>query len=257
MTTRRPGGRPRRAVKRRDVLGDRATDLLGDRPALQESRPPDSLDQASTCGAIGSRGSSLADVLARLGGVALDLVRAAGRPARSSRRPTSASPTDGRLIRTLAAAPRAAASPRSAATLRSLDGVDVAPPGQRLRDRDELDAGLDAAERHLGRRRARPSGAPPFGLAVLVLGVPGQLHRRGEPGVGRRSPRRRAPGTGPPARCPDLVRPGEEVGVLGVLRAALGQGGDHRHEARAPRPAATAEALPPPGHRLRPIRARR
>ena len=51
--TRRPAAAGREA---RDVFGDRATDLLGERTALQESRPGH-LDQASTCGAIGSRGS--------------------------------------------------------------------------------------------------------------------------------------------------------------------------------------------------------
>ena len=78
--------------------------------------------------AIGSRGSPRADGLARLRGEALDLVEQLVDPHGHRVASTSGSPTDGRLIRTLAAAPRAAASPRSDATLRSLEALTLLRP---------------------------------------------------------------------------------------------------------------------------------
>ena len=69
--------------------------------------------------------------------------------------------------------------------------------------------------------------------ALLVVGVSlGQLQRGREPGVGgrilvgqRQEPIREGRGT--------MAGPGQEIGMLGVLRASLGQRGDHRHEAGA------------------------
>src|SRR6185369_3813746 len=89
------------------------------------------------------------------------------------------SSTDGRLMSTFAAAPRAAASASSVATSRSLEALALLRPTSD----SELEAGLHGQERHLGRalRGQTQSGLPGKALAV---GLPGQPHRGREIGIG-------------------------------------------------------------------------
>ncbi len=157
----------------------------------------------------------------------------------------SASPTDGRLTRTLAAAPRAAASPSSEATLRSLEALTLLRPASasavatRSTQASTQRRGTSEATRAADWRAA-------VRAARLVVGLARHLHRGTEPGVGlgvlvgegQEPIREREAGLG---------RPGVEVGVLGVLRAALRTGPrpSPRDSPRARPP--TAEALPPPG----------
>ena len=153
------------------------------------------------------------------------------RPARSSSCSNSASPTDGRLTRTLAAAPRAAASPSSAATLRSLEALTLLRPASASAT---ATSSTQASTQRSGTSEAHERGRLERGrpARALVVRVAGQLHR------GARTRRRPSASSSAStrnrsaSRRPVSFAQAMEVGVLGVLRAALGQGRDHRHEAR-------------------------
>ena len=140
----------------------------------------------------------------------------------------SASPIEGMLIITLAAAPRAAASASSAATFRSLAALTLLRPASASATDDELEARLDAQQRDLGcvaRRRlqrGRASGA-------LGVRVAGHLHRAANSAVRRGVLVREGEepiGEGQAG----LVRPGVQVRVLDVLRATHRERRDHRHQ---------------------------
>ena len=126
-------------------------------------------------------------------------------------------------------------------------GVLVAPAGQGLGDAGQLQARLDAGERHFRRvAGGGPKGGPPgVGLRVRRLG---QLQCGGEV----RERRRVLVGQGEEPTgelIAPLERPRQEILVLGELGSPDRQRRDHPHEARAERRrdrrrAATA------GHRL-------
>ena len=151
------------------------------------------------------------------------LVRGARRRAAVIASVEPSSPTDGRLTRTFAAAPRAAASPSSAATSRSLEALTLLRPASASASADELEAGLDASRAGPRRRAARP----PLSAAVRAPRSSsvsrGSFIARGEPGVGRGVLVGEVEEPVARGRWPVADRPGVERGVLGVLRAALGQ----------------------------------
>ena len=142
----------------------------------------------------------------------------------------SGSPTDGRLIRTLAAAPAGRGLGEERRDREVARGVDVAPAGERLGDLRR--ARGRPRRRPAGPRRRlarRPPGARSSGRPSRSSVSRGQLHRRREAGVGRGvvvGERQEAVDE----RGPGGVGPGEEVGVLRVPRPAVGQGRDHRDE---------------------------
>ncbi len=212
-----------------DVLGHREPDLVGDGSALEQScAARGRRGHAPSAGAIGLAGLAAPDRLPGVRGQPLHLVQQRVDAGRSSRPRSSGSPTDGRLISTLAAAPRAAASARSDATARSLDAFTLLRPASasetstRSRQASTQDSGISDAS-----RAAAWSAADARGL--LLVGVAGELHRRREAGVGAGvvvGERQEAVDQGGPGG----VGPGEEVGVLLVARPAGGQGRDHRDE---------------------------
>ena len=237
---RRPGGAAvARRGRRRRPRPTALPDLVGDRPALEESRaagrrhPVSALDGAERLARLAA-----ADGLVGRRREPLDVVDEQLRRAPSSRPRTSASPTDGRLIRTFAAAPRAAASPRSAATLRSLAALTLLRPASA--------SAAATSSRHAStqasgtsRRASRGRAACAAVRAACSSSVSrGQLHRRGEGRVRRgvlvgeveEAVRERAPGRGRPRR-----------GGRRARRTAAGprERRDHRHEAGSedwPRP---------------------
>ena len=109
-------------------------------------------------------------------------------------------------------------------------GVGVAASGEGLGGPDEDEALLDTGERDLG---GDPRGIAHRGLARGDLGIgrPGQLHRRAERGVGGGVLVGELEEAGPQALT-GLDGPGQQALVLGELRAAGRQPGDHRDEAR-------------------------
>ena len=157
----------------------------------------------------------------------------------------ASSPTDGRLTRTLAAAPRAAASPRSAGDRQVARGVGVAPPGQLLGRGDEVATRLDAGQRDLGcdprcRLQRRRPGRP------LVVGLLGQLERGREPRVGVGVAVGEGQEAGRPARRPCAPA----AAWAASCSAYFGRPADRAATiatSPAPSAAATADALPPPG----------
>ena len=246
----RPGGRPRRSrIARRRPRPTARRISVGDRPALEESRAAPRGHCQSRQPASGSRDSPLSDGLAGVRGQSLDLVRASVvDPERHLALRTPSSPTDGRLTRTFAAAPRAAASPSSDATFEVARRVDVAParPAPR-RAATSSTAGLDADQRDLGGAARRPPAAPP-------AAPPARRRCRGAASSPRRTPA---------YACGVLVGEVEEpVGQDAdpvssaqawrsrVLLRTCGRPWDSAATiatSAAPRLAATAEALPPPG----------
>jgi hypothetical protein len=109
--------------------------------------------------------------------------------------------------------------------------VHVAAAGKRFGGGYEIDTRLNAAQRDLRCVPSRGSQRSGPGIALLV-GVARELHGGREPPVGRGvvvGESQEALREGGPGR----VRPGMELGVLGVLRPAHRQGGDHRDQAGA------------------------
>ena len=179
---------------------------------------------------------------------------AAARLSTSEMRPTtrviissskSGSPIDGRLISTLA---RRATSRRLGEQCRDIEvagGVDVAPAGQCLGDRDEFEAGLDAGHRDFrgvarGDLQGRRAGR------ALRVRLARQLHRGRELAEGGGvlvGEVEESIGEGEPRR----VRPGVQVRVLRRTSGGPIDSDATMATSEAPRLAATAEALPPPG----------
>ena len=157
----------------------------------------------------------------------------------------SGSPTDGRLTSTLAAAPRAAASPSREATLRSLEALTLLRPASAsAAATSSTQASTQRSGTSVAWRAAalRAVGAD----RLLVVRVARQLHRGGEVRRRPRRPHRPARGTGRPGARP--------VSLAQARRSAWARtSGDPRRglatiaTRAAPRLAATAEALPPPG----------
>ena len=153
--------------------------------------------------------------------------------------------TDGRLTSTLAAAPRAAASASSAATFRSLEALALLRPA----------SASAAPTSSTGRpRHSRAGSRPPDGPrprwppGARDLRVRGLAAASARPKLRRRPRRRRrrGPGTGPRAASPDSIAHTS----MSSWSAYLGRPVDSAATIRtrlAPRAAATAEALPPPG----------
>ena len=131
--------------------------------------------------------------------------------------------------------------------MRSLDGVDVAAAGQRLGGRDELDAGLDAARAGPRTRSGRPPGSAAVRAAISAS------RRRAAASSRRRSRRRRSASSSARVRKrsasarPVLDRPGMERRVLRRTSGVPSRAAATIATSAAPRRAATAEALPPPG----------
>ena len=132
------------------------------------------------------------------------------------------------LIITLAAAPTGGRLSQQRRDVQVAGGVDVAPAGQGLRDRHELEARLDAQQRDLRCVARRCLEGRRAGGALRVR-VAGHLHRRGELPV-RRGILVREGEEPVGERQPGLVRPGVQVGVLDVLRATHRQRRHHRHQ---------------------------
>ena len=254
MTTRSAGGRPCAARKLATSSATAVADLVGDRPALE---------QPGATG-FGHRHSFRGRdrlAAARRGRRPRGSRRRAARPRASSSStrtvisPSNAgSPTDGRLTRTFAAAPWRPPPPSSDATSRSLDALALLRPASASAAPTTLEARLDAGERDLGgvpRRALHRRG--PGGL--LLVGLARQLHRGGE--RRRRPRRRRRPASGAGRRGPGRwPRPGRRS----ACSAYFGRPSDREATiatSPAPRLAATAEALPPPGPARRTRAARR
>ena len=234
---------------RGDILAHRLADLAGDRAAQEQSGASAGhpLGPHPGSGSTGPRASPLRTPAWTVATISSMLSRIAMTRAVASPEYESSS-TEGRLIRTLAAAPRAAASPRSVATSRSLEALTLLRPTSASAVADELQAGLDRAHRDV----RRPTGGRRQRLlprGPLLVGVLGPLHRGRELGVGVRvlvgeieEPRRQPPTDGLAAVM--------KLRVSGVLRAPLGQGRDHRHERRPERGADRRRAATA-GHRCR------
>ena len=143
-------GRPAVGLgERGDILGDRGPDLVGDRRALQPTGAGIVHRSAEHRRREGLARHAAAHDLARLGGEALDLVEQlvdAGRhdPLElgvADRRQVDQDVGGGTARRGLA---------EQRGDVEVARGVDVAPAGQCLGGRDQLDAGFDAAQRDLG-----------------------------------------------------------------------------------------------------------
>ena len=178
MTTRRPGGRPRRVVNvaTSSATARRISSAIGppSRRRARGGRP----GQGRSDGGDRLARFAVGDELAGLGRQALDLVE-------------QLVDARGHLVLVVGIADRrqvdqdvgrGTAGSRLAEERGDVEiarGVDVAPAGQRLGGGDQLDAGLDAAERDLGGdARGRLERRRPDRL--LVVGVAGHLHRGAE-----------------------------------------------------------------------------
>ena len=182
IRTRSPGGRPRTAPEAGDVLATaprsssaigapssnlaRAGGIVSPRPAtevvraVRRGRRPDVSD-SQACSMSSSSSTTRAVIVPSNDG----------------------SSTAGRLTRTLAAAPRAAASPRSDATFRSLWALTLLRPASA--------SAASASSTHASTIRSGTSAASRAAarsavdrLFSLGVGVARLLHRRGEAGIG-------------------------------------------------------------------------
>ena len=229
-------GEPRRAAVRGDELGDvggdPGPDLGGDRGAFEEARADAGLHGHATGADRRDRRRGASPLATTVVGRAS--TTRGSRPRSSSTRAlvTSAqagSPTAGRFTRTLAAAPSAAASVRRAATCRSDEALTLQRAASSSAAVTTSRQRLDAAQRDFGRDAGGITDRGRAGV-LLLRRVAGQLHRRGEGAVGGRvlvgDPEEAIRELGP---CG--LRPRVDLGVHGVPRPTLREGGDHRHEA--------------------------
>ena len=124
--------------------------------------------------------------------------------------------------------------------------VGVAPPGERLGDADQVDAGLHGPEGYFGGHDGRPTAWPmsersrsssvsrgSFIAAAYVAKAAASSSASDQEPVGQFR-------AGP-------CRPLEHLGVLGVLGAVRSTARRPSSRAPPPRDAPTADALPPPG----------
>ena len=230
MTTARPGGRPCAVGEGRDVLGDRGrgSRRRSAHPREDERRPA-AIDQARVrCGQSARAGWPLPTASRVSAREALDLVEQRVDPrvmislelGIADRRQVDEDVRRGAMGGGLA---------EERGDVEVARGVDVAPAGERL-------GGARPGRRRPRRRRAGPRLASRAAAlsasaraALLLVRVARQLHRGAEAGVrggilvgkGEELVRQR---TAP------VVGPGQEVGVLLVLRASHRQRGDHRDQ---------------------------
>ena len=236
-----------RAAIGRDVLADRlrGSPRRSARPGAVGAARRRTRSVPSSSAGSGSRASPLRTA-SRVGrGRSSRRRRAVSSPGPWPRRRTPRRRPTGRLTRTFAAAPRAAASPSSAATFEVARRVDVAAADERLGRATSSRHASTVTQRHLRARPRRGRAAPPA-RRLLLVGLAGQLHRRARTPRTRRRPRR--PGRGTASRGAGRARPPARGGA--AWAAYFGRPWDSDATiatSAAPRDAATAEALPPPG----------